>query len=1107
MAEGLEPAATNLLFGILALQNNFVDRAGLLDGFNRWIEEKSRSLGEILVERGALGTDECQLLDALVAKHLANFDDDPRKCLAALSSVASAREDLTRIADPDIQASLIYLALARNERDDDPLRTVTPPSLGTATSELTRFRILRPHAKGGLGQVSVALDQRDPAEHSARFRELLRRFTDVCNAVAYAHSRGILHRDLKPGNIMLGPYGETLVVDWGLAKVLGGAKQPQPEKSSDTMASLPVSEGPIRLSGQSGSPAATVAGAPIGTPSYASPEQVAGKLGDLGPASDVYGLGAILYCLLTGQSPAQGDSPADVIRRVERGEIPSPRSVDPTIPKPLESICRKAMAFQPVDRYPSARALAKDVDRWLDDLPVSSYREPALIRARRWLRKHRTAGAAALSGLLVTALGLMVLGWAWRRAEQVEQNRARNLSYLILTLDLDSVIPLVASLGPSATRVTRLLAPQWQSTNLEPAAKIRVALALAPSLAEARAYLEQQVYQADPRTLRIIAEGLRTTDSRSTIERFWKLTENLEAPTPRRFRATCALAILDPPQAVRDQDRWQPHIDWTIREALNSTTFSGDEFDRTFSPLGSLYLHALARCCRDDYPQRARAFELLHIHANDAAQRGSLSENDLPASLVVDAEPDDLEWLLTILEQSRELAIERLTAASGNPDELFASEPTMKGHSTANRRARALVALVRMGSTDRLWPALRRAGEPNVRTALIHDLARYRVDPTILIQRFTIEPDPSVRAALVLSLGGYDPRRIKPTERQTLTAAFLDSYRRDPDSEIRGAVAWLLRARWDNGGAVGDVDQALRSREPLPDSRWFVNLQGQAFTVVRGPKRFVMGTPTTEKDRVSSEVPHEREIPRSFAIATTEVTVGQYLEFVKANKNIFTGVLPFERRISPDDSCPMHGVSWVEAVLYCRWLSDKEHIPEAEMCFPPLAELKPSLEQGKLDLGMRRLNATGYRLPSEAEWEFSCRAGVTSPRFFGRAAYLFADYAWFSANSGVADPFEAESQGRTRPVGSLRPNDLGLFDVYGNVREWCLDSFERYPNAGKVLTDTTFRDPATVDDWNRVARGGSFADPLRWVRSAYRNGWAADQHLLSTGFRVARTVR
>src|SRR5262249_36951044 len=133
-----------------------------------------------------------------------------------------------------------------------------------------------------------------PGERAVMFRELLGRFLDVCNAIAYAHSRGVLHRDLKPGNVMLGPYGETLVVDWGLAKATGRAEP-----------TGPLADGPVGLA-SSGGGSPTLVGSAIGTPAYMSPEQAAGRLDLLGPASDIYGLGATLYNLLTGEAPVRG---------------------------------------------------------------------------------------------------------------------------------------------------------------------------------------------------------------------------------------------------------------------------------------------------------------------------------------------------------------------------------------------------------------------------------------------------------------------------------------------------------------------------------------------------------------------------------------------------------------------------------------------------------------------------------------------------------------------------------------------------------------------------------------------------------------------------------
>ncbi len=212
--------------------------------------------------------------------------------------------------------------------------------------------------------------RRDPAERALAMRQLLRRFIDICNAIAYAHSRGVVHRDLKPANVLLGPYGETLVVDWGLAKVVG---------RDDPVASEPTDRTLRPQSQSSGSE--TLVGTAIGTPAYMSPEQAGGLRSQIGPASDVYSLGATLYVLLSGK-PSQDDPDLEeILGRTQRGEIVPPRQVNPRIPAALEAVVLKAMALKPADRYSSARALAEEVERWLADEPVQAWREPLFTRA------------------------------------------------------------------------------------------------------------------------------------------------------------------------------------------------------------------------------------------------------------------------------------------------------------------------------------------------------------------------------------------------------------------------------------------------------------------------------------------------------------------------------------------------------------------------------------------------------------------------------------------------------------------------------------------------------------------------------------------------------
>jgi serine/threonine protein kinase len=196
-------------------------------------------------------------------------------------------------------------------------------------AETLKHAITRYHVPDGASQA--------PGRRALALRQLLGRFVAVCNTIAYAHSRGVIHRDLKPANVMLGPYGETLVVDWGLAKSTerGRADDGNGEGPHHPAASDDSSE--------------TRAGTRLGTPQYMSPEQAAGRLDHLGPASDIDGLGATLYHLLTGRPPFSGQDVESVLEGVQRGAFPPPRQVEPTVPRALGAVCLKAMAVRPED--------------------------------------------------------------------------------------------------------------------------------------------------------------------------------------------------------------------------------------------------------------------------------------------------------------------------------------------------------------------------------------------------------------------------------------------------------------------------------------------------------------------------------------------------------------------------------------------------------------------------------------------------------------------------------------------------------------------------------------------------------------------------------------
>jgi formylglycine-generating enzyme required for sulfatase activity len=416
--------------------------------------------------------------------------------------------------------------------------------------------------------------------------------------------------------------------------------------------------------------------------------------------------------------------------------------------------------------------------------------------------------------------------------------------------------------------------------------------------------------------------------------------------------------------------------------------------------------------------------------------------------------------------------------------------PEAAKEALAKRQARAAVTLLRLDQPERLWRLLPFHPDPRLRTHAIHLLRPFGVDAQVLVRRLEQEGDVSARRALLLALGEFPADCLADPARQRLLGRLRQLNRDDPDPGIHSAVEWLLR-RWGQGNDLASTDRELVSRQPLGDRRWYVNGERQTLAVLRDPPEFWMGSLASEPDRIAQDEAMRRvRIPHSFAIAAKEVTVEEFQRFLDANPSIRD---KYTRRPGSGRE-PVVFVTWFEAVQYCRWLSEREQVPRDQMCYPTLDEIKEGME-----LPPDLLARTGYRLPTEAEWEYSCRAGTETSRACGSSDELLANYAWYGRNSDL----------RARPVGQLKPNDFGLFDMYGNAGEWCQDrSPAPWYGSGGTSPEPGNKGAAHGSkNQFRAWRGSSFSGLASRVRSAAVGEYLWTTRSLSIGFRIARTVR
>ncbi len=393
----------------------------------------------------------------------------------------------------------------------------------------------------------------------------------------------------------------------------------------------------------------------------------------------------------------------------------------------------------------------------------------------------------------------------------------------------------------------------------------------------------------------------------------------------------------------------------------------------------------------------------------------------------------------------------------------------------ARQQSRLILALHKRGMNQPLQQALG-SSEADIRGAIVDACAQYKADTYFLLDQVRNTSNSlSARRASLHALTLMPRDLVASDVISQFRQAWPKLVGEETDPGMRSALQALHRA-WQ-------LDVPAPSFAPVPGKEMQTR-DGRRLVVLEPPAVMIMGSAAGEPGRNGH---HENRtairMPRSFAIGVTEVTAEDFLKFAPEHK--------YAQDYCATPDSPMIDITWFDAVRYCRWLSEEEDVHESEMCYPPESQIGPGM---KLDTNY--LNRTGYRLPTEAEWEFAARGGFTEGRHFGFLPDLLDRYAWTAANSNF----------RGYPVGRKLPNDYGLFDMFGNAMEMCQN-----PKVTNLSGEGTISDPAEshlviANKDTMASRGGAILFQPLDARAAHRDDHAAGSSRPYLSFRIVRTV-
>ena len=700
----------------------------------------------------------------------------------------------------------------------------------------------------------------------------------------------------------------------------------------------------------------------------------------------------------------------------------------------------------------------------------------------------RTAGKQYAVRFVINIVLLIALGWGARQFYLYTY--AQTLMAKLSTAKLDEVPKILGEMGGYQRWLNSSLSEKLNLAKSEgkKSKQTLYQLALLPSDSSHAAELCDVMLRADPGEFEVIRDALVDTQERH-LNKLWNVLGSQAANSHgERLRAAAALAKYAP-----HDSRWNDMNTVVVNDLVQENSIFIGAWSKALQSVSEPLLKPLV--------------VVFNQHDNDRSNQRSVATSllldfyadNVPVlfDLLLTADDEQFLAVLSVLKAHREeviqLLLDKLDVQSP-PNALAAVKDQL-----AKQQANAAVALVQLKSAVKVWPLLKHSSDPSLRSYIIDRLARFGVDPAILVAQESQTTDVSIHRAILLALGKYDMKKISPELREAVVKRAKEIFQTDLDAGLHSCAQWLLQ-QWGEKQWVATTLDALRQNpqtkvqriatlklavESSKDAskisapRWIMNAQGQTEVVIFGPVQFMMGNAAKNAKETSVDGQHQVQISHSFVLGATDITLKEYR---RMNPD-FLQTPDEQSRNTRSLDTPVVNLNWYMVARYCNWLSQQEGISQDQWCF----EIGKDDNDVKLKSNYQQLR--GYRLPTEAELEFATRANAKTSYFFGESSNLLWKYAWYEQNS----------ESSAWPVAQKKPNDFGLFDSVGNAWQWCADWIGPYPT--NPVVDP--QGPATGT--KRVLRGGDEYYGFDFCTSWGRGKLTPEYRGIFSGFRVART--